>query len=292
MRFRALLAITVLAILAAGFVYGETLVVGNCAAGKEFNTLEDAITYAHELTTDANIIVCSDQQLPYGATVRGYHIYITGWPAPDGSLPTISSPYPVRMIFNTVRSGLYNLRLNNIAVKILEGIHKAKNVEINSNQAYCFYVNTDGDFKAEDVNLSSCPQGILIVRASDVNIWSVEPANAAAITIENNAQFQTLTIGPVVRYIVKTVEKPVEIRVPVEKIVYKTPPDLQQKIEGCEKTVAELSTEKAKLENRCTELEAELTTLRKSLQQQPIMEGVSAAVAGIVLGYLLARIIR
>ena len=67
------------------------------------------------------------------------------------------------------------------------------------------------------------------------------------------------------------------------------PPEIQEKLANCEKTVASLVKKKSELENRLSELEAKAQQTNKETPETPWQNYVAMIVVGLGVGYLLGR---
>jgi|GEM_PF-6144682 len=154
---------------------------------------------------------------------------------------------------------------------------------------YCADVNAGGDFTINGVRLNNCAEGIRISGADDLNVWMLH-SNEEGLKILPRAVRGTIYLYPAEKIVTKTVEKIVEKNVPLETTKYVVPPEIQEKLANCEKTVAALVKKKSELENRLNELEAKAEQTNRESLETPWNEFLALGAVALGIGYLLGRI--
>ena len=273
-------------ILAAIFllrtVAATTIVVGTCAHGDyEFNDIYDALREA-ENHWDANVWICGTKRLDSYFSLDGEDVTIGG-----GTIISNGDTLRINAVNVTVR----DMNMNNTYLSIVaKGNVAMEDVNLSppNGYYYCADVNAGGDFTINGVRLNNCTEGIRISGADDLNVWGLH-SNEECLKILPRAVRGTIYLYPAEKIVTKTVEKIVEKNVPVETTKYVVPPEIQEKLANCEKTVAALVKKKSELENRLNELEAKAKQTNRELTETPWQNYVAIIVIGLGAGYLLGR---
>ncbi len=276
------IALLLAAILVLRTVAATTIVVGNCAHGDyEFNSLYDALQEA-EHHWDVDLWICGVKRLDSYFSLDGEDIMIGGG--------TITSNGNTLRI-NAVSVTLEDMNAVNTYVSIgAKGDVVIKDVNMNPPEgySYCADVNAEGDVTLDGVHVRDCDEGIRISGANDLNVWRMY-SESGGVKILPGAVRGTIYLHPVEKIVTKTVERIVERNVPVETIKYVIPPEIQEKLANCEKTVASLVKKKSKLENRLSELEGKVERTNRENAETPWQNYVAMIVVGLGVGYLLGR---